>query len=91
MARNRTPKSRVPVRSHFSKARPCRLRGTLLREEAPGLAFPFPWEAVAFVVEEPTWDKGGVAGLWAASVFRVGVDISLEGTVSRGPVRAVGA
>lgn len=60
MARNRTPKSRVPMRSHFSSGRPCRLSGTLFREEPPALAFPFSWEAVLFG-EESTFDESGIA------------------------------
>lgn len=90
MARNRILKSRVLVRSYFLKVRSCRFRGILFREELFGLVFLFFWEVVVFVVEEFISDKGGVVGLWVVFVFRVGVDIFLEGIVFRGFVRVVG-
>lgn len=91
MARNRTPKSTVPTRSHCSNARPGCLSGAPLREGPPELAFPSSWEAVVFVVGEFTFDKGNVAGSRAASVFQVKLETSLKGTVSGGPFECVDA
>lgn len=84
MARKRTPKSTVPIRSHCSTAKPCWLPGALLREGSPGLAFPFSWEAVLFVAGESTFDKGNVTEAPASSALQVRLAMSRKGTAAGG-------
>lgn len=92
MARKRTPKSTVPIRSHCSTVRPCWLPGALLREGSPALAFPFSWEAVIFVVVKfATFDKGNVTDSPASSTLQVRLAMSRKGTVVGGPRESVDA
>lgn len=91
MARKRTPKSTVPIKSHCSKARPCWLPGALLRAGSSALAFAFSWEAVIFVVGYSTFDKGNVTEALASSALQVRLAMSRKGTVTGGPRKSVGA
>lgn len=91
MARKRTPKSTVPIRSHCSKARPCWLPGALLRAGSSAPAFAFSWEAVVFVAGYSTFDKGNVTEAPASSAFQVRLAMSRKGTVTGGPRESVGA
>lgn len=91
MARKRTPKSTVPIRSHCSTVKPCWLPGALLREGLPGLAFPFSWEAVIFVAGESTFDKGNVTEAPASSALQVRLAMSRKGTVAGGRRESVDA
>ena len=91
MARKRTPKSTVPIRSHCSTAKPCWLPGALLREGSPGLAFPFSWEAVLFVAGESTFDKGNVTEAPASSALQVRLAMSRKGTAASGRRESVDA